>query len=73
MNSTAVLSLLGDLYVQIEALQKENEGLKRRAAEANMDAIRPKPDRPEFDPLGGPEEAVAQARKESESQDGLPS
>lgn len=63
MNSAAVLSLLGDLYVQIEALQKENEDLKRREAEASMDQIRPKPDRPDFDPLGTPEEAAAQARE----------
>lgn len=59
MNFSAVLALLGDLYTQIEALQKENETLKRAKAESDMANGRK-------DPLGGPEEAIAQARKESE-------
>lgn len=59
MNPAAVLSLLGDLYIQIEALLKENEGLKAKQRESDLAAARP-------DPLAGPEEAIAQARKESE-------
>lgn len=36
MNPIAILSLLGDLYAQIEALQKENEDLKtEKDAEEN--------------------------------------
>lgn len=58
MNPSAVLGLIGDLYAQIEALQKEIEGLKI-AEGAKAKAA--------FDPLAGPEEAIAQARKESES------
>lgn len=60
MNLAAVLSLIGDLYAQIEALQKENEGLKI-AEGAKAEAAEAA-----FDPLAGPEEAIAQARKEAE-------
>lgn len=59
MNPAAVLSLLGDLYMQVEALTRENDVLKMRQVESDAAAIRP-------DPLAGPEEAIAQARKESE-------
>lgn len=61
MNSTAVLSLIGDLYVQIEGLQKEKEDLLM-AEGAKSEAQKDMP----FDPLAGPEEADALARKESE-------
>jgi hypothetical protein len=55
MNPAAVLALIGDLYAQIEALQGENETLRKPESEEK------------FDPLGGPEEAAALARKESEA------
>lgn len=58
MNQAAVLALIGDLYAQIEALQRENEALKKAESEEQES---------QFDPLGGTEEAIAQARKESEA------
>lgn len=99
MNSAAVLALIGDLYVQIDTLQQENETLKKPTqaspgrtevhtrGEGTIPAVdplkakQPEPDmaeqEPEFprkadpsdfvyDTLGGTEEAIAQARKESE-------
>lgn len=62
MNFIGVLSLLGDLYAQIEALQKENEDLKAKLREADMAAIRPGR-LVHADPLAGPGEAIAQARQ----------
>jgi hypothetical protein len=58
LNSSAILALIGDLYAQIDALQRENEVLKKQEPEEQG---------PQSDPLGGPEEAIAQARKESEA------
>jgi hypothetical protein len=58
MNQAAILSLIGDLYTQIEVLQGENETLRKPE---------PGEKEPQFDPLGGTEEAIAQARKEAEA------
>jgi cell division septum initiation protein DivIVA len=63
MNAAAVLSLIGDLYAQIEALQKENEATLQTADELNAKVLDMQKS---FDPLGGPEEAAALARKEAE-------
>jgi hypothetical protein len=54
MNHAAVLGIIGDLYAQLEVLQQENEGLKVKDPEAQLD------------PLGGPEEADIAARQEAE-------
>jgi cell division septum initiation protein DivIVA len=70
MNPAAILALLGDLYVQIEALQKENEDLKAKLVETEKQEpeFPRKADPSDFvyDALGGPEEAAAQAREEVE-------
>ncbi len=75
MNPAAVLGLIGDLYVQIEALQRENEALKAAESEKASEGVVQEPvplatGGPEFihDPLAGPEETIAQARKESEGE-----
>lgn len=57
MNSQAILNLISELYASLEALQGENQNLKKEAVDPDATA----------DPLGGPEEADRQAREEAKA------
>lgn len=67
MNEAAVLALIGELYEQLRSQAAEIERLRGIKKSPEPEFPR-KPDVSEFvyDPLAGPEEAVAQTRKENE-------